>query len=81
MSTDDIWDRADFAADSAWKEMDQFLKELERRGPASTSAQAEQDAVQFLEIQQRCSARAIEIFERAKSGNPAPHLSVVKSKP
>jgi len=75
---DKTWDRADFAADAAWREMDEFLKLCETVGPSKTAEEKEQLTSRFLEIQQRCNARALEIFERAASGDPAPHLSVIK---
>jgi len=76
--TDNTWDRAKFVASEASKEMHDFLKSLEARGPASTREQLDRDKVVFLEIQARCQKRALEIFERASSGNSASHLSVVK---
>jgi hypothetical protein len=38
--TDELWDRADGQGDLAWKEMDDFLKALEARGPAATPKQS-----------------------------------------
>jgi len=78
--TDKTWDRADFAAKGGWDELDAFLKELEARGPASTPEERERDTAKFLEIHARWHARSLEIFERAKAGEIAPHLSVVNRK-
>ena len=75
---DKTWDRADFARSAAWHEMDEFLKQCEAAGSPKTEQEREQRDARFLEIQQRCNARALESFKRASSGDAAPHLSVVK---
>jgi len=66
------WDRA-----VAWAEMDAFFEQCEAEGPAKTDGDRERLQRQFLEIMERCNARALAIFERAVSGNSAPHLHLV----
>jgi hypothetical protein len=80
MSTDDPnnrWDRADFALEGAFAEMDEFLKRCEG-DPPLTDEERERRTKLFIEIQQRCAARAQKIFDRTCAGDPAPHLTVVK---
>jgi hypothetical protein len=81
MATDDLdkrWDRAEFAAEGAFAEMDEFLKRCEVEGFPSTAEELVRRGELFIEIQQRCAARALKIYERVSSGDPAPHLTVVK---
>ena len=82
MTKDDLdkrWDRADFAAEvGAFAEMDEFLKRCEGEAAPPTAEERERRKRLFIEIRQRCAARALEVFERASSGDPAPHLTVVK---
>ena len=33
---DKIWDRADFAADAAYRKMDEFLRQCEKEGPSKS---------------------------------------------
>ena len=74
--SDTIWDRANFAADRAWSEMREFLKEIR---PAKTKEERDSLKARFLEIQQRCIAKSMDIIERASRGDRAPHLTKVKS--
>ena len=74
--SDTIWDRANFAADRAWSEMREFLKEIR---PAKTKEERDSLKARFLEIQQRCVAKSTDIIERASRGDRAPHLTEVKS--
>jgi hypothetical protein len=37
---DKIWDRADFAADAAYREMDEFLRQCEKEGPSKSLSKA-----------------------------------------
>jgi hypothetical protein len=82
MATDDLddrWDRAEHALEAgAFAEMDEFLKRCEAEGAPPTAEERERQMKLFIEIQQRCIARAQKIYERASSGDPAPHLTVVK---
>ena len=75
---DKIWDRADFAADAAYREMDEFLRQCEKEGPSKSLEELARRRASFLEIQKRCNDRCLEIFERASSGERAPHLTVIK---
>lgn len=77
-NVDRIWDRADYTEDRAWDEMRQFLKECEA-DPPRTSEQREELNKRFIEIQQRCADKALEVSERAAPGNPAPHLKELSS--
>jgi hypothetical protein len=84
MATDDLdnrWDRAEFALEGAFAEMDEFLKRCEVEGAPPTAEERERRKKLFIEILQRCTARAQKIYERADSGDPAPHLTVVKDEP
>jgi hypothetical protein len=74
--SDKTWDRANFAADRAWNEMREFLKEIR---PAKTKEERDRLQARFLEIRQRCIARSMDIIERASRGDRAPHLTEVKS--
>jgi hypothetical protein len=74
--SDTIWDRANFAADRAWSEMREFLKEIR---PAKTKEERDRLKARFLEIQQRCIAKSMDTIERASRGDRAPHLTEVKS--
>jgi hypothetical protein len=76
--TDDTWSGADFAGHHAWAEMDAFIKQCERDGRAKSDEERLRLQRQFLEIQDRCTARALAIFERAMAGHRAPHLRVVR---
>jgi hypothetical protein len=79
--TDDLdkcWDRADFALAGAFAEMDEFVKRCEVEGRPVTAEERKRREKLFSEIMQRCAARAEKIFERASSGDPAPHLTIVK---
>ncbi len=81
MNTDDLdnrWDRAEFALEGAFAEMDEFLKRCEAEGKPPTPEELEHRSKLFIEIQQRCAARAQKIFDRASTGYPAPHLTVVR---
>ena len=64
------WDRADAETDLAFKELDDFLRELEVKGWASTPEQRKQNNKRFIEILERCNAKALAIFERAMAGYP-----------
>ena len=74
--SDAIRDRANFAADRAWSEMREFLKEVR---PAKTKEERDSLKARFLEIQQRCTAKSLDIIERATRGDRAPHLTEIKS--
>ena len=67
---DATWDRADAETNLAWAEMEDFLKAMKERGPASTPEQRKRDQEQFIEIHERYSARCRAIFERAVAGYP-----------
>jgi hypothetical protein len=69
-----IWDRADFAANALWCEMDDLLQEMEG---APVEARGEFKA-RFMELQKRISERALSIYDNAAAGNPAPHLKIVE---
>lgn len=73
---DKTWDWANFAADRAWSEMREFLKKIR---PAKTKEERDSLKARFLDIQQRCNAKSMDIFERASRGDRAPHLTEVKS--
>src|SRR5262245_31758767 len=75
---DKIWDRAGFAAEAAYREMNEFLRQCEKEGPSRSFEELVRRRARFLEIQKRCNDRCLEIFERASSGEPAPHLTVIK---
>jgi hypothetical protein len=68
-----------FAAYHAWAEMDAFLKQCERDGRAKSDEERLRLQRQFLEIQDRCTARALALFERAMAGRQAPNLRVVRA--
>jgi len=72
-------DRTDVGAKAAWAEMDAFIKECERAGPAKSDEEMVRLQRKFLEIQERCNARALAIFERAVTGHMAPHLRLVRN--
>jgi hypothetical protein len=74
--SDTTWDRANVAADRAWSEMREFLKEIR---PAKTKEERDSLKARFLEIQQRCTAKSLDIIERASGGDRAPHLTEVKN--
>jgi hypothetical protein len=71
---DEARERANFAADAAWQEMKDFLRQCD---PPKTPEERERTKARFLELQQRADAKAQEIFNRFASGDPAPHLTVV----
>lgn len=75
---DQTWDRADFAGRGAWQEMDDFLARIEAAGPPQNEQEKEKRNVEFLSIQQRYHARSLEILNRAKAGDVAPHLTALK---
>ena len=72
-------DRGDFGAKAAWAEMDAFIKECEQAGPVKSDEEIVRLHRRFLEIQERCTARALAIFERAVTGHPMPHLRLVRN--
>jgi hypothetical protein len=74
--SDTTWDRANFAADRAWSEMREFLTEIR---PAKTKEERDSLKARFLEIQQRCTAKSLDIIERASRGDRAPHLTEVRN--
>jgi hypothetical protein len=75
---DKTWDRANFAADGVWNEMRNFLKEIR---PPKTKEERDSLKARYLEIQQRCIAKSLDIIERASRGDRAPHLTEVKGDP
>ena len=56
--------------------MREFLKEIR---PAKTKEERDSLKARFLEIQQRCTAKSLDIIERASRGDQAPHLTEVNS--
>jgi hypothetical protein len=76
--SDDSWNSADFAGQHAWAEMDAFIKHCERDGRAKSDEERLRLQRQFLDIQERCTARALAVFERAMAGPQAPHLRIVR---
>jgi hypothetical protein len=74
---DAIWDRADFAAATEWREMDEFLQACEEKGPPTSDEDARERDQQFIEIQKRQADKALAIMKRARAGDVAPHLKVV----
>jgi hypothetical protein len=73
---DKTWERANLAADGTWDEMREFLKEIR---PPKTKEERDSLKARFLKIQQRCTAKSLDIFERASRGDRAPHLTEIKS--
>lgn len=73
------WDRAEFAAKAASKEMGDFLARCHAEGPPQSPEERRQLGAEFLEIQDRCVKRVLEIGNRASAGVKAPHLSPVNS--
>jgi hypothetical protein len=71
-----IWDRADFAAAALLREMDGLLLEMQN-APPETRRQFD---ARFIELNKRISEKSLLIMERARTGNRAPHLNVVKAK-
>ena len=70
--SDTIWDRANFAADRAWSEMREFLKEIR---PAKTKEERDSLKARFLEIRaMRKSARDRCSMRRAWLSFPAPDV-------
>ncbi len=69
--------RAGFAAQEAWAEMDTFLSQCEAV-PAMTDEERLQLLRRFLEIQERCNAKILAIFDRATAGRAVPHLHLVR---
>jgi hypothetical protein len=70
--------RAGFAAQAAWAEMDAFLDQCEAV-PIRTDEERVELLRQFLEIQERCSARILALFDRATAGRAVPHLHLVRN--
>jgi ElaB/YqjD/DUF883 family membrane-anchored ribosome-binding protein len=68
-----IWDKADDLLKKAWADVDEFLRELERRGPAKAKEQRDEDNRKFLELQQRANEVAKAIYDRAVAGDPPAH--------
>jgi hypothetical protein len=77
--TDDVW-TTDGAGQSAWwAEMDAFLKRCERdRRPKSDEERVLLQR-QFLEVQERCTARMLAAFDHAIAAHPAPQLRIVRT--
>ena len=69
--------RAGFAAQEAWAEMDAFLNHCEAT-PSMTDEKRVEILRQFLEIQERCNAKILAIFDRATAGRAVPHLHLVR---
>ena len=69
--------RSGFAAQEAWAEMDAFLSECEA-DPMHTDEERVELLRQFLEIQERCNARILALFDRATAGRAVPHLHLVR---
>ena len=69
--------RAGFAAQEAWAEMDTFLNQCEAV-PARTDEERVQLLRRFLDIQERCNAKILAIFDRATAGRAVPHLHLVR---
>ena len=69
--------RAGFAAQEAWAEMDAFLNQCEAV-PATTDEERMQLLRRFLDIQERCNAKILAIFDRATAGRAVPHLHLVR---
>ena len=72
--TDDIWTGAAWSA-----EMDAFLKRCERDGRPKFGEERVLLQRQFLEVQERCTARLLAAFERAIAAHPAPQLRIVRT--
>ena len=70
--------RPGFAAQEAWAEMDAFLNECEA-DPIRTDEERVELLRQFLEIQERCNARILALFDRATAGRAVPHLHLVRN--
>ena len=71
-------DTAPFAVSEVWRELDEFLRWEGSVGPAQTVDELDTRRARFIEIVERTSARAREVFERLNSGYPASQLNVVK---
>jgi hypothetical protein len=69
--------RAGFAAQEAWAEMDAFLDQCEAT-PTMTDEERVELLRQFLDIQERCNAKILAIFDRATAGRAVPHLHLVR---
>ena len=69
--------RAGLAAQEAWAEMDAFLNQCEAT-PSMTDEKRVEILRQFLEIQERCNAKILAIFDRATAGRAVPHLHLVR---
>jgi hypothetical protein len=76
--TDDSWTKADDAGQHAWSaEMDAFLKRCERDLRPKSDEERVLLQRRFLEVQERCTARALAAFARALTGHP-PQLRLVR---
>jgi hypothetical protein len=74
---DDTWTNAGQHAWSA--EMDAFLKRCERDLRPKSDEERVLLQRRFLEVQERCTARALAAFERALTGGPPAQLRLVRT--